>query len=247
MNLLHSTTPNIESTFEQENEKVWDKTVIITLATKEIIYICCILNQALYAVNLSKLYALLIHKMEDLTTSLVENNFSNEEITKIRYMLCAALDEATGVYARKTEDFTAFSRSLIQYYYKENTGGEKIFNILETTLHNPIAYLPISTLGYIILATGFKGKYAISENGLTDLSDIKDRIFYAVKRALSIKEKHKKTEKQLPYNAILVKSIIKKIVPTMAVVIVIVYLVSLYNIEQKKKQLHLMIKESLEL
>ena len=107
---------------------IFAKHQLILRATKELLYWSCLLRRCVHQFDIAKLHTLLTYKIEEVSSILLSQGCSSEEMDKIKFMLCTELDEAVVEYLDKRE--LGRYRSLTEYYYKEQLGGEHFFDII---------------------------------------------------------------------------------------------------------------------
>ncbi len=219
---------------------------LIMRATRELLYWSCLLRRCLYQFDIAKLNALLTYKVEELSSTLLEYGCSAEEMDKIKFMICTEIDEAMVEYLDKKQ--ISMYRSLTEYYYKEQLGGEHFFDIIAAFLKSVHCNVPVLSLGHIILCLGFKGQYALEDRGLAKLSEIKDNLFFRIKKVLP------GPYFEIPDNAYLnensahfYKQIKTRIVPVIFVILALTYGIAYKDLHDRVHQLGKIIQSNLEL
>ena len=220
------------------------KEQVIIETTRELVYFSCIIRQQVYNIDISKLHTILTNKIEDLMFLLSQNNFPSEEISQVRYLICAALDEAIVSYTEASE-FLHY-QSLTSQYYKGELGGIYFFQKLEELEKNIQSNSALLTLGLIILCTGFKGQYAIENDGLIILSQIKNRIYFTLKRFVP-KTLQKVTQSDAQGSHYFSKKARKLIFIGMILIILLTYFVTYLSLYRKTEDVGFIIKEIFEL
>lgn len=98
-----------------------------------------------------------------------------------KYIFCALFDEAlcaTNISA----DALWQQGSLLSDYFNETFGGETVFKIRQYCVENLSAEIDLLELIYICLCFGFKGQYAMQENGQLALDQIKRETYQLICR-----------------------------------------------------------------
>lgn len=98
-----------------------------------------------------------------------------ETVIGARYALCTALDETAaktpwgggGVWSR---------HSLLVTFHNETWGGEKFFQVLARLVQDPKKYLDLIELMAVCIALGFEGRFALVDNGRTQLETLRRRL-----------------------------------------------------------------------
>jgi type IV/VI secretion system ImpK/VasF family protein len=224
----------------------FEKHRLIVRTTRELLHWACVLRGCTYQFDIAKLHILFIHKIEEVALILSEHNCSAEEVDKIKFMLCTEIDEAMVEYL-DTRELGRY-RSLTEHYYKEQLGGEHFFDIIQAFIKLLHSNLSILSLAHTILCIGFKGQYALEENGLSKLSEIKDTLFFKIKKILpkpqfadEILSASKKR------SAFITHHIKTKLLPLTLLGLVIIYGVLYRDLSKSVQQLHTTIYEALSL
>ena len=218
------------------------KEQIIVNSTRELLYLYCIIKQNFYNIDAGKLHTILTNKIEDLMLFLTENNFSSNEINIARYLLSAALDEVTFRYTESSQRY----QSLTSQYYKGELGGIYFFTNLEELEKDIKENSALLTLGLMILYIGFKGQYAIENDGLLALEVIKNRLYFSLKRSAPKNLQQITISKEGDISKDL-KQINKRLLPIMILILFIFYFISYQSLSNKVQDLRLIIKEIFEL
>ena len=225
-----------------ETKVIIPKEQILINATRELLYFCSIIRLKQYNIDATKLHSILINKMSELIIILSENNFSIEEMNTVKYLLSAALDEAI---LSSTESIESGHQSLTNHYYKGELGGIYFFENLAILQKDFTKNLPIIQLALLILSIGFKGQYAISDNGLFHLSQIKDNLYIALKKARNTLIENTVVLTTVP-NTELKNTLKKYLIPISSVSIALIgmtYTIMYQNLTSKTSELHKLIKE----
>jgi len=107
-----------------------------------------------------------------------------ETIYVARYALCSTIDEfvmttpwgAGSIWSRQ---------SLLSLFHKETQGGEKFFRLLDKLKQDPARNIDLLEMMYLCLALGFQGRYRVARNGLNELEEIRESLFYTIRNQRS--------------------------------------------------------------
>jgi type VI secretion system protein ImpK len=150
-----------------------------------------------------------------------------ETIFIARYALCTTLDEfvlSTPWGASSIWN----SQSLLSMFHKETRGGERFFKMLNKLSQDPARNIDLLELLYLCLALGFQGQYRVSRDGMNELAEVRESLYY------TIRHQHQEPEQELsPHWQGLNKSAIDKtaLIPAwLATSIVILLLVGLFSL-----------------
>jgi type VI secretion system protein ImpK len=226
--------------------EVFVKHQLILRTTKELLYWSCLLRRCIHQFDVAKLHTLLAYKIEEVSSILLSQGCSAEETDKIKFMLCTELDEAMVEYLDKRE--LGRYRSLTEYYYKEQLGGEHFFDIIAAFLKSVHSNISVLSLSHIILCLGFKGQYALEENGLVRLCEIKDNLFFRIKKVLPGPYFEVPNNSNVSENsAHIYKQIKTRIFPLIFIILAIAYIVTYKDLSDRVNQLRSIIQDNLEL
>lgn len=100
---------------------------------------------------------------------------ANEKVIAARYALCTLIDETaaqtpwggSGVWAH---------HSLLVLFHNEAWGGEKFFVLLGKLAENPAANRDLLELMYVCLGLGLQGRYAVAQDGRSQLEALRERL-----------------------------------------------------------------------
>jgi len=109
-----------------------------------------------------------------------KEGISPETIYMARYALCSTIDEF--VMSTPWGVGSIWSQqSLLSLFHKETRGGEKFFRLLEKLKQDPARNIDMLELLYLCLALGFQGRYRVSQNGLSELEQIREDLYYTIR------------------------------------------------------------------
>jgi len=104
-----------------------------------------------------------------------------EVIHASRYVLCAFIDEAVlNTIWGSNSPWT--NQSLLSSLHNETSGGEKFFVILNNLLMDPNANLDLLELMFLCISLGFKGQYAVMNQGSEKLEELRNSVFEYIRR-----------------------------------------------------------------
>jgi len=105
---------------------------------------------------------------------------SEKTIFIARYALCTTIDEFV-----MTTPWGASSiwgnQSLLSMFHKETRGGERFFQLVTKLSEDPAKNIDLLELLYICLALGFQGRYRVLPNGLNELEEIRESLYYTIR------------------------------------------------------------------
>lgn len=103
-----------------------------------------------------------------------------ETIFIARYALCTTIDEF--VMSTPWGSSSIWSeQSLLSMFHKETRGGERFFQMLKKLNQDPSRNIDLLELLYVCLALGFQGRYRISQDGINELAEIRESLFYTIR------------------------------------------------------------------
>lgn len=103
---------------------------------------------------------------------------SMQQVTPARYMLCTFVDEVVLGTPWGSQSGWA-RRSLLAEFFKETTGGQKSFVVIERALKEPGSYVNLLEFAHTLIALGFEGQYRI--RGRDELLRLQERLYDAVR------------------------------------------------------------------
>jgi type VI secretion system protein ImpK len=131
--------------------------------------------------DIEGLRLLVMNEVKTFEQSLSEQSYDWPNIIAARYALCAMIDEA--VLSTDWGSGSSWgSQSLLSYFYNETWGGEKFYLILNRLLQEPQKHIEMIELLYVCIALGFRGKYAIMDNGEAKLDKLMDNLYDLLRR-----------------------------------------------------------------
>lgn len=107
--------------------------------------------------SLEKVRSLLEEEIKKFDRKIQDLGYDTHTFLAARYCLFTALDEAILTTSWESDCGWA-EESLLCKYYKETSGGERFYTVLETLGEKPEKNIDLLELMYVILNLGFKGK-----------------------------------------------------------------------------------------
>lgn len=105
---------------------------------------------------------------------------SPETIFIARYALCTTIDEF--VMSTPWGSGSIWSQqSLLSMFHKETRGGERFFQMLKKLNQDPARNIDLLELLYVCLALGFQGRFRISNDGINELAEIRESLYYTIR------------------------------------------------------------------
>ncbi len=97
-----------------------------------------------------------------------------------RYALCTTIDEF--VMSTPWGSGSIWStQSLLSMFHKETRGGERFFQMLNKLNQDPSRHIDLLELLYICLALGFQGRFRVSRDGINELAEIRESLYYTIR------------------------------------------------------------------
>ncbi len=96
------------------------------------------------------------------------SKYDEQDITRFRYCLCVFIDEMV----MKNQSFmenTYSLNSLSIRFFKEPSGGNKFFGIMDKWLENPAKNKDMLEFIYVCLILGYQGKFSVDNDGAKKL------------------------------------------------------------------------------
>ncbi|MBT8072511.1 MAG: type VI secretion system protein TssL, partial [Xanthomonadales bacterium] len=107
-----------------------------------------------------------------------------------RYVLCTTIDEFVMSTPWGASSIWN-SQSLLSMFHKETRGGERFFHLLNKLNQDPARNIDILELMYVCLSLGFQGRYRVDSNGINELAEIRESLYY------TLRNQHEETEPEL--------------------------------------------------
>lgn len=113
--------------------------------------------------------------------------YDEQDITRFRYCLCVFIDEMV----MKNQSFMGSvysSNSLSIRFFKEPSGGNKFFGIMDKWLENPAKHKDMLEFIYVCLILGYEGKFSVDNDGSKKLYLLMENISSAIAPTLNTDE-----------------------------------------------------------
>lgn len=115
------------------------------------------------------------------------NKYDEQDITRFRYCLCVFIDEMVMRNPSFMDSFYS-SSSLSIRFFKEPSGGNKFFGIMDKWLENPAKHRDMLEFIYVCLILGYQGKFSVEEECEHKLYLLMENIASAVAPTLNSDE-----------------------------------------------------------
>jgi type VI secretion system protein ImpK len=124
---------------------------------------------------------LVINEIKSFEQTIDARDYDRATVLAARYCLCSMVDEA--VLGTEWGNGGAWSaQSLLSHFHNETWGGEKVYLILARVLQEPARHREMIELLYVCLRLGFRGKYAVVDNGEAKLDVLMDNVYDVLRR-----------------------------------------------------------------
>jgi type VI secretion system protein ImpK len=104
------------------------------------------------------------------------------QVTAARYLLCTFIDEVIAATPWGA-DAPPGTRGLLQQFHEDESGADKVFELLDKLSADVQAHAPLLELFYVCFALGFQGRYAHMPNGRAELDALSARLLERVRPA----------------------------------------------------------------
>lgn len=118
--------------------------------------------------DVTRLYQQVSNEIEVIEQELKQRGYEHRVLQSFRYMLCTYIDEAVMSHEWGSQSEWA-QHSLLSQFHGETWGGEKVFTLLNKLQTEPQRYRDILEFILQCLMLGFKGRYAVSPQGDSEL------------------------------------------------------------------------------
>lgn len=124
---------------------------------------------------------LVVNEIKSFEQTIDALDYDRATVLAARYCLCSMVDEA--VLSTEWGSGGAWSaQSLLSHFHNETWGGEKVYLILARLLQEPARHREMIELLYVCLRLGFRGKYAVIENGQAKLDVLMENVYDVLRR-----------------------------------------------------------------
>ncbi|EGT0625581.1 DotU family type IV/VI secretion system protein [Citrobacter freundii] len=127
--------------------------------------------------DVASLWRQVSNEIEAIEQELKQQGYGHEVLLPFRYMLCTYIDEAVMAHEWGSQSEWA-KNSLLSQFHGETWGGEKVFAVLDKLQTEPRRYRDILEFMLQCLMLGFKGRYAVSPQGDSELHAITQRLHH---------------------------------------------------------------------
>jgi type VI secretion system protein ImpK len=108
---------------------------------------------------------------------------SRPQVIAARYLLCTFIDEAIAATPWGANPPPG-TRGLLHEFHDEESGADKVFELLDRLSADPAANAPLLELFYVCISLGLQGRYANLPNGRAELEALAGRLFERVRPGL---------------------------------------------------------------
>lgn len=102
------------------------------------------------------------------------------QVAAARYLLCTFIDEVIAS-TPWGEDAQGASRGLLQEFHEDESGSEKVFELLDRLSEDPTTNVDLLELFYVCFALGFQGRLASAPNGRVQLDATMERLLELIR------------------------------------------------------------------
>lgn len=130
--------------------------------------------------NPTGLHKQLATEIQQFEATAQREGISPETIFIARYALCTTIDEF--VMSTPWGSGSIWnSQSLLSMFHKETRGGERFFQMLKKLNQDPARNIDLLELLYVCLALGFQGRYRVSSDGINELAELRESLYYTIR------------------------------------------------------------------
>jgi type VI secretion system protein ImpK len=131
--------------------------------------------------NSTGLHKQLATEIQNFESTAQREGIPPETIFIARYALCTVIDEF--VMSTPWGAGSIWStQSLLSLFHKETRGGERFFQMLNKLNQNPAKNIDLLELLYLCLSLGFQGRYRVAPNGINELEEIRESLYYTIRQ-----------------------------------------------------------------
>jgi type VI secretion system protein ImpK len=131
--------------------------------------------------DVEALRARALQAVQQFDQDLHEAGVSAETANMARYAVCSLLDETILNTPWGSQSIWATS-SLLITLYRERTGGERIFQLIDQLSQRPRENHDILEFLFVCLCLGFQGRYAVQPNGQAELAQLRERLHHTLRQ-----------------------------------------------------------------
>ncbi|MGA9573702.1 MAG: type IVB secretion system protein IcmH/DotU [Lysobacterales bacterium] len=130
--------------------------------------------------NPNGLHKQLATEIQNFEKSAQRAGINEKTIFVARYALCTTIDEFVMTTPWGSGSIWG-NQSLLSLFHKETRGGERFFQLLNKLNEDPAKNIDLLELLYLCLALGFQGRYRVRPNGLNELEEIRESLYYTIR------------------------------------------------------------------
>lgn len=133
------------------------------------------LRQVQICTDVNKLSDRLLLEVKTFLSRTQLAQLDSQSIQLASYFICAVMDEAA-LKTLQNRGNLWIKKSLLGTFHKDGGAGENFFFILERLMREPTPHQEVLEFASLCLDLGFQGKYAVMDNGATQLQLFKDKL-----------------------------------------------------------------------
>ena len=130
--------------------------------------------------NPNGLHKQLASEIQNFEKAAQKEGINEKTIFIARYALCTTIDEFVMSTPWGSGSIWG-TQSLLSLFHKETRGGERFFQLLNKLSEDPARNIDMLELLYLCLALGFQGRYRVKPNGLNELEEIRESLYYTIR------------------------------------------------------------------
>jgi len=130
--------------------------------------------------NPNGLHKQLATEIQNFEKSAQKEGINEKTIFIARYALCTTIDEFVMSTPWGASSIWG-NQSLLSLFHKETRGGERFFQLVTKLSADPAKNIDLLELLYLCLSLGFQGRYRVMPNGMNELEEIRESLFYTIR------------------------------------------------------------------
>ncbi|MET1110284.1 MAG: type IVB secretion system protein IcmH/DotU [Allosphingosinicella sp.] len=117
----------------------------------------------------------------------IARDYPEETRQRAKYALCATIDDIAQNLPGLGSDGAEWARrSLVVYFFRENIGGDRFWQLVDEMLRSPGDSKDAIELYHACLAAGFEGRFRVMPDGRSRLQEIMSRLQGALEHVRSL-------------------------------------------------------------
>ena len=114
----------------------------------------------------------------------LKDHYNEDQLRRVRYALSATADDVALNLPDSPQDRAEWARrSLVVRFFQESSAGDRFWVLLDEMIADPAANQDLLQLFHACLACGFEGRYRVVDGGKTQLQQIMQRVYGALRPA----------------------------------------------------------------